>query len=204
MHVVDQQILGAVIVLLLATLVAVKRWTTGSILETPPPDPLLWLVNLFNLFFLLIANPLAAILLISGQLEGADPTFVALDPRWLRTAVELGGVIIYLAGFILMGWALMSLRANYQLGGSDPRSTDTLITRGPYALMRHPMYTAALCIAFGLVCMTGSLACLGAFILYLVLILRLIPVEEASLERAYGEQYARYQQNVSRLIPGVF
>ena len=204
MHIIDQKTLGILIALLLAILVAVKRAATGSILEKPKRDPLLWLVNLFNLFFLLIANPLAAILLITEQLRGADPTSLEIVSGWPLMVVEVGGFIIYLTGFLLMGWALIRLGGNYQLGGNDPRPADVMILSGPYALVRHPMYTAALCIAFGLACLTESLACFGAFIVYLALILLLIPVEEESLMRAYGEQYAVYQRKVRKLVPLLF
>lgn len=204
MHIVDQRVLGTLIVILLAILVVVKRVATGSILEKPQPDVLLWLVNIFNLFFLLIANPLAAILLIAGQLESVDVSSLKIGSGWLLVLVEGGGLVIYLAGFALMVWALATLRRNYQLGGSDPRSSDRLVLSGPYALVRHPMYTAALCIAFGLACVTQSLICLSAFMVYLVLILLLIPVEEVSLERAYGEQFAGYRQKVKKLVPLLF
>jgi protein-S-isoprenylcysteine O-methyltransferase Ste14 len=204
MHTFDQKILGIVIVLLLVILVGVKRAATGSILEKPEGNLLLWLVNIFNLFFLLIANPLAAILLSTGQLPGADPTSLEIGPGWLLMVVEVGGVVIYLTGFFLMGWALIRLGSNYQLGGSDPRAADIMIVSGPYAFVRHPMYTAALCIAFGLACLIESLACFGAFIIYLALILLLIPVEEESLMRAYGEQYAVYQRSVGKLVPLLF
>jgi len=204
MHIIDQRTLGILIVLLLAILVVVKRVATGSILERPNPGLLLWLVNIFNLFFLLVANPLAAILLILGRMDGIDPTSLEVGSGWLLVVVEIGGLIIYLTGFLLMGWALIGLGSNYQLGGSDPRTTDMLTVSGPYALIRHPMYTAALCIAFGLVCLTESLACLGAFIIYLVLILLLIPVEEESLLRAYDGQYAAYRQKVRKLVPLFF
>ena len=56
MHTIDQRFLGVLIVLLLAILVAVKRIATGSILEKPTGGLLLWLVNIFNLFFLLIGE----------------------------------------------------------------------------------------------------------------------------------------------------
>ncbi len=204
MHIINQMILGGLILLLLAILVIIKRLATGSILEIPRPGVLFWLVNIFNLFFLLVANPLAAILLMTGRLEGVDPTAHSIDSVWHVTAVEFVGLVIYLAGFFLMGWALITLGGNYQLGGSDPRTTDCMITSGPYALMRHPMYTAALSIAFGLACLTASLACLGAFVIYLVLILLLIPVEEEGLLRAYGPQYASYQRDVRKLLPFVF
>jgi len=201
MHILDQRLLGLLILLLLAVLVVVKRTTTGSILEKPPRSPLLWLVNAFNLFFLLIANPLAAVLLVLERLRGADPTFLAIDAGLLLTTVELVGLVIYLAGFALMGWALIELDGNYQLGGSDPRATDAMIVGGPYALVRHPMYTAALAIALGLACLTQSMACLGAFAVYLGLILALIPVEETSLLAAYGESYAQYRRKVGKLLP---
>ncbi len=204
MHIIDQRTLGILIVFLLAILVAVKRVATGSILEKPTGGLLLWLVNIFNLFFLLIANPLAAFLLITERIEGVDPTFLEITSGWLLIVVEIGGLIIYLKGFFLMGWALITLGSNYQLGGSDPRAHDTIIVSGPYAFIRHPMYTAALCIAFGLACLTQSLACLGVFAVYVVLILLLIPVEEQSLLRAYGERYAAHQKKARKLVPFVF
>ncbi len=204
MHVVGEQFLGLLILLLLAALVIIKRLATGSIFEKPNPVPLLWLVNLFNLFFLLIANPLAGILLLVGRLRDVDPTFINIGTPWLLIALEIVGLMIYLAGFSLMGWALLKLGGNYQLGGSDPRSTDRLVLDGPYALVRHPMYTAALCIAFGLTCLIQSLACFVASFVYLALILLLIPVEEASLQRAYGSGYALYQRNVRKLVPFVY
>lgn len=204
MHIMEQRTLGILILLLLATLVAVKRLTTGSILERPEGGLLLWLVNIFNLFFLLIANPLAAVLLIGGNLDGVDPTALTISPGWLQTIVETLGATVYILGFVLMGWALTALRSNYQLGGSRPRITDRLIVSGPYALIRHPMYTAALSIALGLACLIGSLGCLAAFAIYLLLILRLLPFEEERLLQAFGDDYAAYQRNVKKLVPFLF
>jgi len=63
MNLYDQRILGIAILCLLGILVTVKRVSTGSILDKPKGNLLVQLVNIFNLFFLLIVNPLAAILL---------------------------------------------------------------------------------------------------------------------------------------------
>lgn len=204
MHMMDQRILGALILLLLAALIVVKREATGSVLEKPKGRLLLWLVNIFNLFFLIVANPLAAILLIARRMPGAAPSVFVISSGWLLTVVELAGFAIYLMGFLLMGWALIHLGRNYQLGGSDPRAGDAMVQKGPYALIRHPMYAAALCIALGISCLTQSLVCLGAFLFYLVLILLLIPIEEASLTRVYGAQHVSYRRNTKKLIPGLF
>jgi protein-S-isoprenylcysteine O-methyltransferase Ste14 len=204
MHLLDQRTLGIVILFLLGMLVVVKQITTGAILDKPKGTLLVQLVNIFNLFFLLIVNPLAAILLISRLMETFDPTHAAIIEPRILTALEIAGLVIYVTGFLLMAGALITLRRNYQLGGSAPRSEDKLVVDGPYSLVRHPMYTAALSISLGLACLIQSWAFFGVFCIYLVLILPLIPLEEDGLRQAYGAKYAAYQQKVRKLVPFLY
>ncbi len=79
MHLLGPSILGIVIVLLLGALVVIKQVATGSVLDKPQGTLLIQSVNIFNLFFLLIVNPLAAIGLIAGALAVLDPTHIALE-----------------------------------------------------------------------------------------------------------------------------
>ena len=58
MHLLDQKILGIAILLLLGMLVIVKQVATGFILDKPKGNFMVQLVNVFNLFFLLVVNPL--------------------------------------------------------------------------------------------------------------------------------------------------
>lgn len=201
MHLLNQRALGILILILLGILVVIKRLATGSILEKPKGSLLLWLVNIFNLLFLLIINPLAAILLVSTKMGTTDPSYLVIDNGLILLLVEIVGLVIYVFGFILMAWALMRLGTNYQLGGVDPRANDKMVIYGPYKFIRHPMYTAALSIAFGLACLIQSIVCFIAFCIYLVLIILLIPKEEESLIRAYGEPYKQYRQKVRKLVP---
>ena len=78
------------------------------------------------------------------------------------------------------------------------------MTGGPYRFVRHPMYTGLLCLALGLACVTQSLACFAIFGIYLLLIVRLIDLEEDELRRAYGDQYRLYQRDVRKLVPRVY
>jgi protein-S-isoprenylcysteine O-methyltransferase Ste14 len=205
MHLLDQRTLGIGILLLLGTLVIIKHAATGPILRDKPKGSFgVWFTHGFNLFFLLIVNPFAAILLIFRCLEAVDPTRLAIDLPWLLTGLEIGGLGLYGMGYFLMGWALIRLGNNYQVGGSAPRLVDEMVMAGPYRLCRHPMYTAALCISLGLACLIQSLAFFSVFCIYLVLIILLIPVEEEGLRRAYGEQYIAYQQKAKRLVPLFF
>ena len=203
MHLLTQPILGITILFLLGMLVAAKRVSTGSILDKPKGSLLVQLVNIFNLFFLLVVNPLAAVLLITRLLERLDPTQLNFAHSWGLTVLELIGLFLYLTGFFLMAWALLTLGHNYQLGGSTPRSEDRLVTAGPYRLIRHPMYTAALSISLGLACLIQSWGFFCVFCIYLVLILMLIPMEEEKLRQAYGEGYTAYQHQAGTILPFV-
>ena len=204
MHLVDPRILGVMILFLLGMLVTIKRVATGSILDKPEGSLLVRLVNVFNLFFLLVVNPLAAILLIARRLPAADPTHAAVAEPWLLMVLEIIGLALYAVGYLLMAGALITLKRNYQLGGSAPRAEDRMVTDGPYSLVRHPMYAAALSIALGLAGLTQSWAFFGVFCIYLVLLGLLIPIEEDGLRHVHGEQYAAYQRRVGMLVPHLF
>ncbi len=203
MSLLDRTTLGIVILGLLGLLVAVKQFATGSILDKPQGNLMVQLVNIFNLFFLLVANPLSAILLLTGQLALFDSTRLLINAP-LAIMAEISGLGLYVAGFLLMTWALITLGRHYQLGGSAPRSDDKLIVAGPYKLIRHPMYAAALSITLGLIGLIQSWIFVGVLGIYLVLILPLITTEEAGLRKAYGAPYSVYQQKTRKLVPFVY
>ena len=204
MHLLDQRTIGIAILFLLGMLVTVKRVATGSVLDRPMGNLMVQLVNVFNLFFLLVVNPLVAILLITRRLATIDPTHLTIAEPWIVVVLEIIGLLMYAIGYFLMAGALVMLGRNYQLGGSAPRSEDKVVVDGPYRLVRHPMYTAALGISFGLVCLIQSWALFCVFCVYIVLILLLIPAEQDGLRKAYGEQYVSYQQKTRKLIPFVY
>ncbi len=204
MHLFDQKILGIAILLLLGMLVIVKRVATGSILDKPKGNFLVQLVNVFNLFFLLVVNPLSAILLITDRLPKSDPTHMTINEQWITTVLESVGLVLCVAGYFLMAWALITLGRNYQLGGSAPRPEDKMISDGPYSLIRHPMYAAALSISLGMAFLIQSGAFIGVFFIYLALITPLIVMEENVLRKTYDEQYRVYQQKTRKLIPFIY
>jgi protein-S-isoprenylcysteine O-methyltransferase Ste14 len=204
MYLIDQKTVGIVLLVLLGALVIVKQLATGSIIEMPTGSRLLRITNSFNLFFLLVVNPLAAILLITGNVGTIDPTHMAVTAPWLAQLLEIAGLALTVIGYLFMAWALICLGRRYQLGGNAPRQTDQLTIVGPYKLVRHPMYSAVLCISLGLACLLQSWAFLAVFVIYLVLLSALVPVEEDGLQQAYGEPYRAYRQNVRKLIPLVY
>jgi protein-S-isoprenylcysteine O-methyltransferase Ste14 len=198
MDVLDRRILGIIIILLWLMLVIVKKMATGSLVgDKPDSGVLFWLVHMFNFSFLLVANPVAAVLLIA-------PGKRAIVAGGLLATLRATGLVVLTAGYMLLAWALMTLRRNYQVGGNYPRGSDELVVRGPYRFVRHPMYAAAVGISLGLACLTLHAVYLLMFFIYVVLVLLLIPVEERGLKQAYGERYAAYEKRVKRLIPSLY
>ncbi len=77
----------------------------------------------------------------------------------------------------------------------------SLVTDGPYARVRHPIYLAVLLLAAGTAIAHPSLAtcCLaGGFAAGVAL---KVPVEERVLRDAYGEAWVRYAARVPALLP---
>jgi protein-S-isoprenylcysteine O-methyltransferase Ste14 len=202
MYALDPRIAGIVILASSVIFLVVKRWTTGSFLKgRPERGPFLWFTHVYNLFFLLAVSPAVAILLVARRWETLDPTIVDPGQGPWHLGFEIGGLLLCLAGNSLMCWALVTMQGHFQVLGKTPRSTDRLLLSGPYALVRHPMYTSVLCLSMGLAFLTQSLAIFALFCVYAGIIPSLVAFEEEGLRRAYGEQFAAYQSRVKKLIP---
>lgn len=77
--------------------------------------------------------------------------------------------------------------------------------RGIYRLVRHPSYLGMELIFLAVGLRSRNWAGLAwMFILPSLGILYRIYVEEAALNKAFGEEYAAYSRETKRLIPGVF
>lgn len=75
-----------------------------------------------------------------------------------------------------------------------------LMTGGPYALSRNPMYIGELALWLGLAVLYGSPVVLIGFAVWIVVMRRLAVQEELGLETAYGDLYRRYKSHVPRWV----
>jgi protein-S-isoprenylcysteine O-methyltransferase Ste14 len=74
-----------------------------------------------------------------------------------------------------------------------------LITRGPYALSRNPMYLFELTLQLGWVVLYGSIAVFVAFLAWWAWFSFFqVPQEERAIEARFGEAYREYRSRVSR------
>lgn len=120
---------------------------------------------------------------LTGPLVPVHPTLLTME----------------LGGFALFFWAVAKLREH-----TFRVSTDiSLVTSGPYGLIRHPMYTGLLLIVFSLLLHEGSLDRWLIGIAMLVSTLVMVNLEESMLRRS-TKKYKTYMKKTFRLIPYLY
>lgn len=78
----------------------------------------------------------------------------------------------------------------------------TLVVAPPYTFTRNPMYVGLTTALFGFATFFGSPTMLLAPIVFAVVIDRMVlPQEERTMERIYGERYRDYKSRVPRWLP---
>src|SRR5579864_582841 len=116
-----------------------------------------------------------------------------LLPFWVGAAVTVGGLLFAV-------WAREHLGRNWSRSVTIKQGHE-LITTGPYAVVRHPIYTGILA---GLLGMAIAISQVRGFIV-VVLIFGVFWVkfrmEEEWMRSQFGETYATYAQRTAALVP---
>lgn len=108
------------------------------------------------------------------------------------------GWILIAAAFVLFVWSVDAFR-RHETPIHPRRKPKALLTTGPYALSRNPIYLAMAMIALGTACLFGSLgALLPVPVFVWVIGKRFIEGEEFHIGRNFGEQWTRYTQQTRR------
>lgn len=124
------------------------------------------------------------------------------QPRISNTiALPIIGIILALSGLILMVVALRELmKTEFQAWKGIP---STLITTGPYKVLRNPINAGFISIWVGWSLTWGALYCLYlAPILIIGLVLETL-WEERNLEKALGDEYKEYKGRVGMYLPKI-
>jgi protein-S-isoprenylcysteine O-methyltransferase Ste14 len=126
----------------------------------------------------------------------------ALRERFLsRTApVEVIGVMLVVAGLAFAVWARRHLGRNWS-GVITLKADHTLIRSGPYALVRHPIYSGLLLALLGTAVAIGEWRGLLALALATGAILLRVGAEDVLMAEAFGDDYADYRRRTKALVP---
>ncbi|OGO26321.1 MAG: hypothetical protein A2136_01865 [Chloroflexi bacterium RBG_16_54_11] len=128
------------------------------------------------------------------------PVQIPLIPRMM---VSLFGAALYFASLGLYIWGLWSLGKNFNASsgfGVRLQQAHALITQGPYAYIRHPMYLAVILACWGGLLLYRTWSMLICAILMFGLIVR-AHKEEQALAGAFGNQWESYRRNVPGWFP---
>ena len=131
------------------------------------------------------------------------------ERSWLATrilpqssAFEIAGLVLTIAGCAFAAWARITLGGNWS-SQATVKANHELVVTGPYALMRHPIYTGLATAALGTAFAIAEVRCiLGMVVIVLALFVK-ISHEEKFMMQTFPEGYPRYRRRVKALIPGL-
>ncbi len=116
---------------------------------------------------------------------------------------NLPGLLPVAAGAVVLLWLMV---LGFAQAAKVPErveldwSPKLLLTQGPYAFSRHPMYLAELALWLGWAVLYGSFPVLIGFLALCLVVSLLAPREERALEAKFGEAYREYKARVPRWL----
>ncbi|WP_425230271.1 methyltransferase family protein [Sphingomonas sp.] len=132
------------------------------------------------------------------------PQRVTLDPLSPAALMQAALVAVLMAGAVaLFFWASRTMGRNWSLR-ARVREDHQLVTDGPFAWIRHPIYTAMLLFTLALAVAFGHprQLLIGLPIFALGTMVR-VRAEEALLRGMFGAAYDAWAVRVKRFVPGV-
>ena len=128
--------------------------------------------------------------------------FALLDERFLPLGVWCfwSGAAITAGGMLFSVWARRYLGKNWSQAVTLKEGHE-LITSGPYALVRHPIYTGLLLAFVGCAVARGEWRGLLAVALVFGALWRKLRLEETWMRVQFGESYEAYSRQVAALVP---
>lgn len=117
-------------------------------------------------------------------------------PFWLGAAVTI-------AGLLFAVWARAHLGRNWSSSVTIKQGHE-LITTGPYAQVRHPIYTGILTGFLGMAIAISQVRGFIVFVLVFLAFWSKLRMEEEWMRSQFGEAYGTYAQRTTALVPYLF
>lgn len=130
------------------------------------------------------------------------PLSLTLTPA-IRSLALIAGVLFYFPGLAFLLWGRLTLGKMYFVStafGAQLFAGHQLVTRGPFALVRHPIYLGLIASAVGslLLYQTWTTA---AYAIFAPFVLFRARREEQALAAEFGEEWQAYCRRVPAFFP---
>jgi len=100
--------------------------------------------------------------------------------------------------FLLSGWLALS---GHRVVFKEVRDPPRVIREGVFGHVRHPIYLAAISLYLAFFFTTFSIVSFGLLVCIVIFYDYIATFEEKQLEKAYGQAYTDYKEEVSKWIP---
>jgi protein-S-isoprenylcysteine O-methyltransferase Ste14 len=146
--------------------------------------------------FLLLGASLVGILIYS-----INPPLMKWSALPLLFWLQWFGFFLGLIALTIFFWVLRSLGRNFSTTLTIHKD-QTLVTRGPYRWVRHPMYTSFILLWVGFLFLSGNwfigLSGIAAFVWAIIV---RTPREEQMMIDRFGTEYIVYMSGTGRYLP---
>jgi len=123
------------------------------------------------------------------------------DQIWTATPLLAWlGVACMVIGASFGVWARFTIGTNWS-GNVTLKEDHELMQRGPYALVRHPIYTALFTMLLGTALAYGEYFTAGIFVAAVLIFTIKLRSEERLMTEAFPDQYPEYRRHVKAIIP---
>jgi protein-S-isoprenylcysteine O-methyltransferase Ste14 len=133
----------------------------------------------------------------------------AINPPWLGVLsapfpdwIRWMGVALGVLSLVVYAWSRITLGKEW----SSPlqiREKHHLVTTGPYARIRHPIYLALMGFLTGSALITANWFVIALLVFSIVDLNLRIPKEEQMMIEEFGYEYIAYMQKTGRLLPKI-
>jgi protein-S-isoprenylcysteine O-methyltransferase Ste14 len=131
----------------------------------------------------------------------------AVNPSWLRVLsvpfpdwMRWAGVALGVVSLAVHAWSRATLgkewSSHLRIGQQHH-----LVTTGPYAWIRHPIYAALLSFLASMALITANWLFFALFVFSMVDLTLRIPREEEMMVARFGDEYKAYKQRTGSLFP---
>jgi protein-S-isoprenylcysteine O-methyltransferase Ste14 len=116
--------------------------------------------------------------------------------------VVIVGLVLAAVGLAFSVWARVYLGSNWSPSAMLKKGQES-VTTGPYAIVRNPIYLGVTVAMVGTGIVFGGYRVIASIACVLLFSWARVRAEEKLMSDQFGEEYAKYKEQVSAFIPGV-
>ncbi len=120
---------------------------------------------------------------------------ILLDFNPVNVIFMAPGILMFAAGLFMIFWGIHTLGKGVFVPG------EKLTAKGPFAIVRHPMYLGGIIGAIGLALFAGSLLGMIYSLFFALVLSHISDAEEEDLQARFGMEYIVYKRKVPKLFP---